>query len=131
MAEITRVTPSLASHGPSTAYQVGSGLVAGEALVAGDCCYIKSDGLVWKSDGSAADALAKADGMTPVAASVGEAVTIYRNCDFHYAAGMTPGARLYVGATPGLLDTAATTGGTAPVGFVVSATRIRFVGSNY
>lgn len=124
-------TPSLATLTPDHSCQVGSGLLAGEAIAAGDVCYIASDGTVMRSNGTAATAPAKADGIAPVAADSGGAVTLYRNVEMHYGSGLTPGARYYVGATAGRLDNAATTGGTAPVAFAVDATRIRFVGSNY
>lgn len=132
MATLTKSgTPSLATAMPPPACQVGSGLTAGEAIAAGDSCYIKSDGLVWRSNGTAATAPAKADGIAAKAASVGEAVTLYRGVDFHYGSGLTPGARYYVSATAGALDDAATTGGTGAVAFAIDATRIRFIGSTY
>lgn len=124
-------TPSLASPMPAYACQIGSGLTAGEAIAAGDVCYIKSDGKVWRSNGTAATAPAKADGIALKAASTDEGVTIYRNVDMHYGSGLTPGARYYVSATAGALDDAATTGGTGAVAFAVDATRIRFIGSTY
>lgn len=124
-------TPSLATLTPPASCQIGSGMLAGEAIAAGDVCYIKSDGLVWRSNGTAATAPAKADGIAAKAASVGEAVTLFRNVDMHYGAGLTPGAGYFVSATAGQLDDAATTGGTARVAFAVDATRIRFVGSTY
>jgi hypothetical protein len=124
-------TPSLATTVPCPAHTI-SGLYAGEALAAGDLAYIKaSDGKVYKSDGSAADAEAKVDGMVLQAAPIGEAVSLYFDVTVRYGAGMTPGARLYLSATDGLIDDAATTGGTAPIGFVVDATRIRVWQSRY
>ena len=108
-----------------------AGLRAGEALGAGDLVYIKSDGLVWLSNGTAATAPAKVDGITAEACAVGEAVTFFRHVNFRYGSGLTPGARLYASATPGALADAATTGGTAPIGFVVDATRVHIHGSYY
>lgn len=120
-------TPSLSSPTPSRENTI-TGLKAGEAIAAGDVCYIASSGAVMRSDGTAADAKAVAAGMAGGAAAAGEAVTLFINCNFHYGAGLTPGTPLYVGATAGRLDTAATTGGTAVVARVIDPTRIRFTG---
>lgn len=123
-------TPSLASVLPPQNCQI-AGLLAGEALAAGDACYIKSDGKVWLAIGTAANAAAKVDGWAAEACAVGEAVTIFYDVTFRYGAGLTPGARYFLGGTAGVLDTAATTGGTAPVAFAVDATRIRVLQSRY
>lgn len=124
-------TPSLSSQLPPQNCQIASGALAGEDIAAGDVCYVASDGTVMRSDGTAADAAAVADGIAAKAASEGEAVTILRNVTFKYGAGLTPGTRLYVAATAGAIGDAATTGGTAPIGFVVDDTRIYFHGSYY
>ena len=123
-------TPSLAS----VTNQVNSlaGLLAGEAIAAGDCCYIKgSDGKVYKSDGTASNAAAEVHGWAANAASIGEAVTLVWDVRIRYGAGLTPGTKLYVATTPGTLVDGATTGGTKPVGFVVDATRIHVWQSRY
>ena len=131
MADIAKSgTPSLCSVLPGQDKTI-SGLLAGEAIAAGDACYIKSDGKVWLSDGSAADALAKVDGFAAKAAAVGEAVTLVFDVNFRYGAGMTPGARIYLSVNAGAIADAASTGGTAPIGFVVDATRIRVWQSRY
>ena len=131
MATITKVgTPSLTSLIPPQSQQL-AGLKAGEALGAGDPCYIKSDGLVWLSTGAAANAAAKVDGFAAEACAVGEAVTLFFDVNFRYGSGMTPGTRVYLGATAGILADAASTGGTAPIGFVVDATRIHVWQSRY
>lgn len=114
--------------------RVGSGLICGEDLGACDACYIKaSDGLVYKSNGTAANAAAKVRGFSATACKVAQndAVTLLTDVDFRYGAGMTPGADLFASATAGALDDAATSGGTAPVGFVVDATTIRVFQSRY
>lgn len=123
-------TPSLSSVLPPQSSTL-VGLVAGAAVAAGDVCYIAAAGTVLPSNGTAAGAAAKADGIALVAAASGEAVTIARHVNLRYGAGLTPGARLYVDTTAGGLNDAATIGGTAPVGFVVDATRIHFHGSYY
>lgn len=132
MAEIAKSgTPSLAT----TTTQVSSlaGLLAGEAISAGDACYIKAaDGKVWKATGAAANAAAKVRGYAAQDASVGEAVTLLWNVRMRYGAGLTPGANVYLsGTVAGGLADAASTGGTAPVGFVVDATRIHLNQSAY
>jgi hypothetical protein len=132
MADIAKSgTPSLSSVLPGQDKTI-SGLLAGEAIAAGDACYIKSDGKIWKSTGAAANAAAKVDGFAAQAASVGEAVTLVFEVNFRYGAAMTPGARIYLsGATAGAIADAASTGGTAPVGFCIDATRVRVWQSRY
>lgn len=107
--------------------------MAGEAIAAGDACYIKNDGKVWLATGAAANAAAKVRGYAAVATAVGEAVTLIQGpCMWRYGASLTPGADLFLsGATPGALVDAASTGGTAPIGFVVDATRVYLYGSRY
>jgi hypothetical protein len=123
-------TPSLSSVLPGQDKTI-SGLLAGEAIAAGDACYINADGKVYKSTGAAANAAAKVDGFAAREAGIGEAVTLVFDVNFRYGSGMTPGARIYLAATAGLIDNAATTGGTAPIGFCVDATRIRVWQSRY
>jgi len=124
MADVAKSgTPSLATA--TTQVNSLSGLLAGEALAAGDACYIKSDGKVWKATGAAANAAARVFGYACAAASVGEAVTLAWDVRFRYGAGLTPGANVYLsGATAGALADAASIGGIEPIGQVVDATRI-------
>jgi hypothetical protein len=122
-------TPSLTTTLPCPAHNI-SGLLAGEAIFAGALCYIKSDGKVWLATGAAANAAAKVAGMAMVAAAVGEACSLYFDVTVRYGAGLTPGAQLFL-STGGLIVDAATTGGTAPIGFVVDATRIRVWAAKY
>lgn len=125
-------TPSLCSTLPPQSQQISGNIRAGEALAAGDACYIASTGLVMKSTGAAANAAAKVDGFAAEACAINEAVTLYFDVNFYYGAALTPGARVYLsGTTAGGLDTAASTGGTAPVGFCVDATRIHLWQSRY
>lgn len=132
MATLTKVgTPSLTTIIPDGANRVGSNLKAGEALGACDPCYIKSDGKVYKSDGTAANAAAKCHGFSGMAADAGQPVTLYDGVDFRYGSGLTPGTPLFVSATAGALDDAATTGGTGLVGYVIDATRIRVFAGRY
>jgi len=120
-------TPSLASPYPAGGDLI-RGLKAGEAIAAGDICYIAADGTAMRSNGTSANAAAVGFGIAAGATQVGEAVTLYRNVSFHYGSGMTPGAPFYVSATAGALDTAATTGGTVVVARAIDATRIQFTG---
>jgi hypothetical protein len=85
-------TPSLASLYP-TGGQVIPGLKAATGgILAGDVCYIASDGTATKSDGTAATAPAVGFGIAAGDAAAGEAVTLYRGVIFHYGSGLTPGA---------------------------------------
>lgn len=112
------ITPSLATKLPCNAHRT-SGLVAGEAIAAGDPCYIRNDGLALRSNGTAATAAAKVDGWATVDYATGMPMTLYYNCHLSYGPGnAVPGTRLFVSATLGQLDTAATTGGTAAVAVV-------------
>lgn len=133
MAEIAKSgIPSLSTQTPPNSCFVG-GLVAGEAIAAGDACYVKtSDGKVYKSTGAAANAAAKVRGFAPIAASLGEAVTLLHDVNFAYGAALSPGADLFLsGTVAGGLADAASTGGTAAVGYVVDATRIHVYESRY
>lgn len=132
MADIAKSgTPSLASVLPPQS-QTTSGLLAGEAIAAGDLCYIKSDGKIWKSTGAAANAAAEVIGIAAQAASSGSPVTLFHDVTFHYGAGMTPGAKIYLsGATAGALADAASTGGSNAIGYVVDATRVHVWQSRY
>lgn len=126
MALITRA--STASMDASTgmyAPQI-TGLVAGEALDAAAPCYVKSaDGKVYMSNGTAATEPAKFHGFTPRAAAIGQAITLFAlGARFNYGTGLTIGAKYFIGATAGRLDTAATTGDAVGVAFAVTATDI-------
>lgn len=117
MALIAKVgAPSLASTLIPHTEQIPH-LTAGEAIDTFDVVEIASSGLVMKrTTGTPA-------GVASIAASVGEAVTIYRNVRAGYGSGLTPGAAVYANATGGLDDT---TG--EEVGFAVDDSRIQFTG---
>lgn len=124
-------TPSLASTNPPQNSQI-AGLTAGEAIAAGDACYINSSGNIIRSTGAAANAAAKVRGFAAEAADNGRPVTLFHDVTFRYGSGLTPGADVYLsGTTAGALDSVSSTGGTAPIGFVVDATRIRLYQSRY
>lgn len=106
-----------------------TGLIAGEALDVAAPCYIKSaDGLVYMSNGTAATEPAEIIGFTPRACKVGQPVTLFgKGTRFGYGTGLTPGDILYIGATKGRLDAAATTGDAVGVAQVITATDIRVI----
>jgi hypothetical protein len=133
MAQIAKSgTPSLATIEPGREHKIG-GRLAGEAIAAGDACYIKaSDGRIYKSTGAAVNAAAKVRGYAATAASIGRAVTLFFGVVFRYGAGLTPGADVFLSAvTPGTLSDIATVGGTVPIGYVIDDTRIFLDRSDY
>jgi len=102
-----------------------TGLYAGEDLDAAAPCYVKSDGKIYMSDGTAANAAAAVDGFAPRACKSGQPITLFgEGARFQYGTGLTPGATFYVGATKGRLDGTATTGDAAGIARVVTATDI-------
>lgn len=110
-----------------------SGLVAGENLDPLAPCHIEGNGKVYMSNGAQAGAAAtaaeledaKVDGFCVQSVLAGEAVTLFgRGLRARYASGLTPGQNLYVGATVGRLDTAASTLGTKVVARAITATDI-------
>lgn len=111
--------------------QISDGLVAGadigSATQAVTPCYIKaSDGKVYPADGTAADEKARLAGFAARFTKTGEPVTLFGiGTKFEYAAGLTPGALLYIAATAGRLDTAVTTGDAVGVAQAITATMIR------
>lgn len=109
--------------------QISGDLYAGEALDPVAPCYIKaSDGLVYMSNGTAVNEAARMMGFTPRAVAVGQPVTLYRiGARFGYGTGLTIGTLLFVGATAGRLDSAATTGGLVAVAEVITPTDIQVV----
>ncbi len=132
MAAITKSgTPSMSSVLPPANCKI-SGLLAGEAIAAGDPCYIKAaDGKAWLSTGAAVAAAAKVRGFAAQAASVNEAVTLLFDVNIRYGTGLVPGTDVFLGATAGALADIASVGGTAAIGFVVDATRIHVWQSRY
>lgn len=129
MALITRSTT--ASLDKNQAVQASAGLLAGEALDLVAPCYIKSsDGLVYMSNATAADEEAEVVGFTARAVSIGQPVTLFGpGTRFSYGTGLTPGDVLFLGATNGRLDSAATVGDTIGYARVESATDIVIVRS--
>jgi hypothetical protein len=132
MATIAKVgNPSVTTIGLDPGSQKLPTLLTGEAIAAGDACYIKNDGLIWRSIGTAANAAAKVRGFAPYKANLGESLTLVHACVFNYGASLTPGAAYFLSLTAGAIDDAATTGGTGEIGYAVDATRIFVKASNY
>lgn len=128
MALVTRIANASGdASNLQIAPQISGDLYAGEALDPAAPCYIKSsDGLVYMSNGTAATEPAKFMGFTPRAVGIGQPVTLYGvGARFRYGTGLTIGARYFIAATAGRLDTAATTGGTVAVAEAINATDIR------
>lgn len=97
---------------------------AGEALDAVAPVYIKaSDGKVYMSDGTAANEAATVHGFTPKSYLAGATCSIYTSgVRYKYSDGaLTAGDKLYLAATPGRLDDAATVGGTAVIATAINA----------
>lgn len=132
MAEIIKAgVPSLSSVIPANNQKL-SGMLAGEAIAAGDLCYLRNDGLVMRSTGAAVGAAAVVIGFAAISAPVGEAVTLLWDVNMRYGAGLTPGTKLYLsGTVPGGLADAASTGGTGPIGYCVDSTRVHVWQSRY
>jgi len=106
-----------------------TGLLAGEDLDVCAACFIHTDGLVYHADGGAADAEARVRGFTPRACKAGQAITLFgTGTRMRYGSGLTPGADLFLAATDGRLDTAATTGGTTRIAYAINTTDIMVVG---
>lgn len=123
MAEITKAVQGISSILPPAANQ-HSNMKAGEDLADLDAVYIKSDGLLWKATGAAANAASLAIGVT-MFTKTGESAPVFHGVTVKYGTGLTPGARLYVsGTVPGGLADAVSTGGTVPFAIVIDATRI-------
>jgi hypothetical protein len=134
MADVAKSgTPSLASVLPPANQKI-NGLLCGEDIAAGDLCYIKSDGKIWRSTGAAANAAAEVVGMALLPAKVAQAdaVTLIADVAVQYGSGLTPGAKYYLsGATAGALADAASTGGVKPIAFAIDTTRIFIMRSRY
>lgn len=127
MALVTPARVSVDASSAMYAPQLSDGLVAGEDLLIGAPCYIKqADGKVYMADGTAANEKAVVAGWTPRQTNLGEPVTLFGiGTKFQYATGLTPGQKLYLGTTPGRLDTAATTGDAVGVAQAITAKLIR------
>lgn len=132
MADISKAgAPALYTYLPPSSAQL-NGLGAGEDIAAGDACYVKSDGLVWRSIGTAANAAAKVRGYASIDAPTGTVVNLFFGVVFIYGSGLTPGANYYLsGATAGALADTPSTGGTSPIAWAVTTNTISLNRSTY
>lgn len=127
MAEVTKTGTPTPSNPLAVANNSITGLLAGEALAAGDAVYLKgADGRVWKATGAAANAAAKARGFAAKAADAGFPCTVLtRGVHLAYgplvsAVAVAAGSDLYLsGTVAGGLADAASTGGTTPIAYVI------------
>lgn len=133
MADIAKSgTPSISTIGVAPGSQKTPPLIAGENIAAGDACYIKNDGTVWRASGAAANAAAIVRGFAPTKANAGDPISLVHNVVFSYGSGLTPGADYYLsGATAGALADAASTGGTGKIAYAIDATRIYVRAASY
>lgn len=131
MAEIAKSgTPSYSSVAPPQSDTI-AGFVAGEAIAAGDACYMANTGKVMKATGAAANAAARVLGFAFTDAPLGEAVTLVDRGNFRYGAGLSIGALYFLsGTVAGGLADVASTGGTKAIATVIDATRIRLITGN-
>ena len=130
MALVTRVAQaSMDTSQGMYCPQLTGNLLAGEALDVAAACYIKaSDGKVYMSNGTAATEPATFFGFTARACAIGEPVTLFGlGARYRYGSGLTIGAKYFVAATAGRLDTAATTGGLVAIARAVTATDIQVI----
>lgn len=128
MTLITRATDASVDISSAQFAPQIPGQTAGEALDAFAVCYIKqSDGKVWMSNATSANEAAGFFGMTAKAYASGDTnVTLFGlGTKFRYATGMTAGTTLYIGATAGRLNDAATTGDAVGVARAISSTVIQ------
>ena len=128
MAQITKAgTPAVTSALVLGANRSG-GLPAGEDIAAGDACHIKGEGRAYRSIGPADDGAADVCGFAAAGAKRGEAVTLAVGVTLRYGDGLPPLGGLYLSETvPDGLADCPSPGGTAPVAFVLDATRIHVV----
>lgn len=130
MAEIAKSgTPSYSSIAPPQSSTI-VGLLAGEAIAAGDACRINAaDGRVYRASGAAANANARVSGFAAVAApAAGDPVTLLCDGNINYGSGLTIGALYYLsGTVAGGLADVASVGGTKAIAYAVDATRVRIL----
>lgn len=140
MAEITKDgLPSVCSQLPPHGHRIPFDGIddtvncLGEAVVAGDICCVRSDGLVYKTDatGDAPVANAAYHGFAAQSLSDGEPISLFWGERMSYAANLTPGQFLYPSGTVagGLANTRAFDG-QMPVAFAINETDIQMLPPN-
>ena len=134
MADISKTTGVKASYADlePMPWQTIGGIQCGEAIASGDVCYIKnSDNMIYRSVGTAANAAAKARGMCMLDTPQYEVCTIVHHIAIRYGNGLAAGGNIFVGAAAGAIADAATTGGSAAIGFMIDDEVLYFEGSSY
>ena len=130
MAQITRSsTVSMDVNSGMKAHYI-SGLTAGSAISAGDCCYIDDQGKVLRTDSSlhTSGSIVYYAGFAPKAYASGEACTLVgAGARFDYSSGMTPGEYLSSGSTSGSLINTAFNVNDLPVALAISSTDIQII----
>lgn len=130
MAAVTKASDADLEMGSAMYAPQIADLVAGEDLDKLAICHIdQSDGKVYMSNATAADADAEVDGITPRDVDSGEPVTLFGvGVRFRYSAGsLTPGATYYLGTADGGLDDAATTGDAVGVAKAINEYDLRLI----
>ena len=97
-----------------------NGAPAGEAIAAGDACYVDAAGAARRSIGSEGGPAAEVIGFAAADVGCGEVTTLVFDVAMRYGRDLPPGASLYLSATvPGGLADAPSTGGRQQVAYVV------------
>lgn len=124
---VKTTTPSFTQDTRTAGFAPPVTAVAGETLAALDAVYMNTSGEFIKADGTAATAPAAFKGIVVDDYVAGDPCSAYGpDVILRYADGtLTPGATLYVAATAGRLDTAATTGDALGVAWAISDSEIQ------
>lgn len=128
MALVT-ITGSISYDGAHPGYRQAEA-TAGEALVGGYACYLKSDGKVYHAGTSVSTGTTQVafDGFAVRNYAVGDAVTLIGQNNVLMLdgnAGLTIGKELWLSATAGVLSDAKIAGADTPVAKAISTSAIR------
>ncbi|OGL47430.1 MAG: hypothetical protein A2161_09165 [Candidatus Schekmanbacteria bacterium RBG_13_48_7] len=126
-------TPDLGGSLNMKGFGFDDEFIAGEALTAGDCCYLSTDGKMWKAD---ADENSTCDTIIAFATAniSAEATGIFRLMGKITLSGLTPFSMAYVSTTAGGLVFAPPDGAgdiQRPVGFCLSTTVLYIIPNLY
>jgi hypothetical protein len=139
MADITkRTSPAPKPDGFSAqrSFYLSNGLQAGVSLVAGDACYIDSNGRVQKAVSTQIGATGtsfaetKFDGLVPedfISGAYGVSLYGAGSVWGYAASGLTPGQFLYISSTAGALNDAMPAATDRPVAKAISAKDIKIL----
>lgn len=123
------ITGSISFDGAHPGYRQAES-TAGEALVAGYACYLKSDGKIYHAGTAVATGTTQVafDGFAMRAYAVGEPVTLIGRDNVIMLdgnGGFTVGKELWLSATAGVLSDAKIAGQDQPVAKAISANSVR------